>query len=196
MSEKRAKRERKEFETGAPASKKRNIAGIVSNIVIVILIAAVAGLGIYATWDKIEEVFAPAETQEIQTVADVAAEEGMTAEELLEKCGMTELGLTGESSADDMYTKFTIESYAKYEDKTPEQLKEENGIQDLPNDMNWAEASMKIPMSAMAEQNGMSFEEFAEQSGLPDAITPDMTYEDAMKVIQEQAAAQQAATAE
>lgn len=194
MSEKHAKRERKDLAATKPVVEKKNTGAMLSNIVVILVVAAVAGLGIFATWDKIVTVFTPSETQtgQVQTIADVAESEGMTAEELLEKCGMTELGLTGESTADELYSSFTIESYAKYEDKTPEELKAENGIEDLPNDTNWVDASMKIPMSVMAEQSGMSFDEFAAQNGLPEEVTADMTYEDAMTVMQEHSAEHEA----
>lgn len=196
MSEKRAKRERKELEAVKPVVKKSNKGAILSNIVIVVVIAAIAGLGIFATKDKLATVFTTtdvAQEQQVQTVADIAESEGMTAEELLEKCGMTDLGLTAESTADEMYSNFTIDSYAKYEGKTAEELKAENKIEDLPNDTNWIEASMKIPMSVMAEQSGLSFEEFAQQSGLPEGVTADMTYEEAMTIIQAQTADTEAA---
>ena len=104
MSEKRAKRERKELEAVKPVVKKSNKGAILSNIVIVVVIAAIAGLGIFATKDKLATVFTTtdvAQEQQVQTVADIAESEGMTAEELLEKCGMTDLGLTAESTADD-----------------------------------------------------------------------------------------------
>ncbi len=195
MSERRAKRERKENEATKVVVKKKDPARIVSNLIIVVVIAAVAGLGIFATWDNIVAVFNTSDVQ-TQTIADVAKEEGLTVDELLEKCGMTDLGLTAKSAADDLYAKFTIDSYAKFEDKTAEELKAENGIEDLANDTNWMEASMKIPMGKMAEQSGMTFEDFAKQNSLPEEITADMTYEEAMAVYQEQLMAAQNAEGE
>lgn len=197
MSERRAKRERKEFEASKVVVKKKDHSKVISNLIIVVVIAAVAGLGVFATWDSIVTVFerpsdVVSEQQPARTVAMVAEEKGTTAEELLAKCGLAESGLTAESTEDELYSKFTIESYAKFEDKTVEDLKAENGIEDLANDTLWMDATMKIPMGVVAEQSGATFEEFATQNGLPSEITAETTYEEALSIMQEQMAAQQA----
>lgn len=200
MSERRAKRNRKEMASEIKKTEK-NPKKVLSNIVIAVVIAAVAGLGAYASYDKIKSELptasedASSNAAETQTIADLAESRGITAEELLANCGMTELGLTAESTADEMYAQFTIDSYAKFEEKTADELKAEYGIEQLANDTNWQEAQMLVPMSKIAEQSGMSFDEFAEQNGLPESITEDMTYEEAIMAIQEQMAAD-GATAE
>ncbi len=189
MSERRAKRNRKEAATevkkksGAPSK-------AIANIVVSVVIAAVAAVGIYASYNKIKSeapVSTAAAGQQTQTVADLAEEKGIPAEELLKKCGMTDAGLTAESDANDMYAQFTIDSFAKYEDKTADELKAEYGIESLDNGTNWQEAQMSAKMGKIAEMSGMSFEEFAEQNGLPAEITKDTTYQGALEIMQAQA---------
>lgn len=191
MSERQAKRSRKETAANKVEIKQKNGKKVLSNIVVAAVIAAVAALGVYATWDKITPIFTAnngevVQQQESQTIAEYAESQGTTADELLAKCGMTELGLTGDSDMSEMQSQFTIDSYAKFTDKTAEELKAENGIEDLADDTNWTEATMKIPMGKIAEQSGMSFEDFAAQSGLPAEITEDMTQEDAIMLMQKQ----------
>lgn len=195
MSERQAKKNRKELSEIKAEVKQTNPKKVISNIVIAAVIAAVAALGAYATWDKIAPSLTTSNEQtqaESQTIAEFAESQGTTVEELLQKCGMTELGLTGESDITEMQSKFTIESYAKFLDMTAEDLKAENGIEDLANNTNWQEAAMKIPMSKVAEQTGMSFEEFAKQNELPAEITAEMTQEEAMNILQTQMMMEQA----
>ncbi len=195
MSERQAKKNRKELSEIKTEVKQTNPKKVISNIVTAAVIAAVAALGVYATWDKIAPSLTASNEQtqvESQTIAEFAESQGTTADELLQKCGMTDLGLTGESDITEMQSKFTIESYAKFLDMTAEELKAENGIEDLANDTNWQEATMKIPMSKVAEQTGVTFEEFAKQNGLPEEITAEMTQEEAMNILQTQMMMEQA----
>lgn len=187
MSERRAKRERKAQVAEAPVQKK-NPKRVIANVVIVLVVAAIAALGGWAAYDKIKAELPASTDAETQvtstTVAQLAEAEGITAEELLEKCGMTESGLTGESTQEEFFALLTVENYAGYMGKTADELKAENGIEDVANDTLWQEAQMQIPMSKVAEQYGVSFEEFAEQNGLPEAITADMTQGQAMAIMQ------------
>ncbi len=185
MSERQAKLNRKS--APAPEKQKRDKFSIITTVAAVILAAGVAGLGGYAVWDKIGP-----EPPVVTTVADVAADYGITAEELIEKVGIE--GLTPESESSELSDKLTVEGYANLENKDINELKAEYGIEDLPNDMLWQEASNKMPMGKFAEQNGMSFEEFASQNGLPEGITAETTMEDAMKIMQESTAEAPAST--
>lgn len=191
MSESRAKKERKAKQLEV-VSKKKNIKGIIFNIAVVLVIAAVAGVGGYAAHNKIAADKAVSQetddTQsQVQTVEDVAAEEGLTVEELLAKIGLEDLDLTADSSADELLEAMTVESFAKFEDTDVEDFKKQYGIEQLDNNMSWSEAQMSIPMGKIAEeQYGVSFAEFAAQNELPEEITADMTQAEAVAVLQAQ----------
>ncbi len=189
MSEKQAKRMRREMAENKPeipAAPRK----IWSKLIAVVVIIAVAGLGVYATYDKIATLLPQAEQPVVETIADVAESEGITVEELLTKCGMTELGFTAETSAEELYNAFTIESYAKFEDKTTEEVKKDFKIEQLADDTLWQEAMMKVPMGIVAEQLGTTFEEYVEMNGFPEEITEDMPYEEALALWQEKLAAE------
>lgn len=189
MSERQAKLNRK---TETKKETVKNPKKTLETAVCVVIIAAVAGLGVYASWDKIkpaagtENAQITDAAQQTQTVADIAETEGKTVEELLAECGLDSSGLTAESDATEFYAKLTIDGFAKSENKTAAELKKEYGIESLPDDTLWQEAQMKVPMSKIAEQNGKTFAEFAEESGLPAEITESTTYEDAIKILQNQ----------
>lgn len=199
MSEKQAKRIRKETTVNNSNVKRKNSKTALASVAAAAVIAAVAALGIYATKDKIAPIFNQADSQtetgsQSQTIAEYAESIDTTVDELLAKCGMTELGLSGDSDISEMQAQFTIDSYAKFTDKTADELKAENGLEGLSNDTNWSEASTKIPMGKIAEQSGMSFKDFAAQNGLPEGITEKTTYEDAIMMLQQ--ASQSATSAE
>lgn len=186
MSERQAKKMRKEQQP-TEVKKPRNTSRIVTNLVIVLVVLAVAGLGVFASWDIIKAALPQGgEQQTVQTIASIAEVEGLTAEELLAKCDLADAGLTADSPADDMFALLTVEKFAKYEDMTADELKADYGLpEDTANDALWQEAQMKMPMSKVAEkQYGISFDEFKTQNGLPEEITAEMTQEQALIVMQ------------
>lgn len=196
MSERQAKLNRKT--KSEKAEIKKSPKKTLETAVCVVVIAAVAGLGVYASWDKVKAGIASntssqqtqtadnTSSQQTQTVADIASGKETTADELLKKCGLESSGLTGESDASEFYAKLTIDGFAKFDDKTSDELKKEYGIESLSDDTLWQDAQMKVPMSKIAEQNGQSFEDFAKQNNLPSEITEATTYEDAIKALQNQ----------
>ena len=187
MSESRAKKARKEAPAPVQPAKK-NKGNVLFIIITVVVIAAIVIAGGFAIYGKIK---AEQPVEQVQTVADVALEEGLSAEEFLAKIGMDGGEFTGESSANDLLAKMTLENFAKFEDKDVEDFKKEYGIEHLENDMLWNEASMNIKMDKIAElQYEMSFEEFAAQNGFPAEITGDMTQAEAIGVLQSQSAAE------
>ena len=194
MSEKQAKRERKAQPTIEVAEKKKSPMDVIISVVAVILVVAVAGLGVYAVKDQLVALLPEKPEPQIETVGDYAESIKTTVEELIAKCGMEDAGLTADSNMNEMYEKFTIDSYAKFTDTDAETLKAVYGIQDLANDTPWQEAQMKMPMFKVAEQAGLAFDEFAAQNQLPAEITKDTTYEEALKIMEAQAAASAEAT--
>lgn len=184
MSESRAKRERKEQSKQVVVAPKKSKAEIIISVVAVLLVVAVAGLGGYAVKDDIKALLPEKPEPQIETIGDYAESIETTTEELLAKCGMEDLGLTEGSDINELYEKFTIDSYAKFTDTDAETLKAMYGIQDLANDTSWQEAQMKMPMFKVAEQAGLSFDDFASQNQLPAEITKDTTYEEALKIME------------
>ena len=189
MSESRAKKERKTQVQEQVVAKKKDPSGIIVNIIIVLVVIAVAGCGIWAAYDKISANIAAdteaADTQNVQTVATMALEEGLSVEELLAKCGLEDSGITGESLSTELLEIMTIENFAKFEDTDVEEFKKQFGIEALANDTLWSEAQNSVPMGKIAENEyGMSFEEFAAQAGLPEGITAEMTQGEAVEFIQ------------
>ncbi|MDD6734981.1 MAG: hypothetical protein PUE13_01560 [Clostridiales bacterium] len=189
MSERQAKLKRKTQEK-EEIKKPKNGKKIAIDIAVVLVVAAVAGVGGYASWQTIkanrptETASADTGETQTQTVATVAESKGTTAEELLAKCGLEDSGLTAESTAQELYAAFTVDGYAKFEDKTSEELKKEYGLEDVKDDELWSEASLKMKMSKVAEIEGKTFEEFAKENSLPAEITADTTYSEAMEIMQ------------
>lgn len=195
MSEKRAKRERKARVNVTEPAKKKNTKAVVANVVIVLVVVALAAAGVWAAYGKIKgdapQHQEEEQVQTIQTVADLATNEGVTVQELLDKCGITDPSITGESTQESFFAILTVENYAKYEGKTAEELKAEYGIESVENDTLWQEAQMQMPMSKVAElQYGVTFEELKEQTGLAEQITADMTQGQALAIMQAAQAAQ------
>lgn len=191
MSEKRAKRERKES-AQITAAKKKDKRKTAFDAAVALIIVVVLGMGVWACRDKISlGSGAGTETAEQQqteatvaTVAQIAESEGISAEEFLAKCGMSDSGLTAESTQEEFYGKLTVANYASYVGKTTDELKAEYGIESVTDDALWQDAQMQTPMSKVAEGYDMTFEEFAEQNALPDTITADMTQGQALAIMQ------------
>ncbi len=185
MSEKRAKRERKAQVVVEAPAKKRDMAKVVANIIVVLVVIAIAALGVWAAYGKIKAELPQDQAETTQTVADLAAAESTTVEELLAKCGMADSGITGESTQEEFFAVLTVENYANYEGKPVDELKAEYGIESVENDMLWQDAQMQIPMGKVAEmQYGTTFEDFAQQTGLPEGITAEMTQGQALAIMQ------------
>ena len=185
MSESRAKKQRKE-QAPQVAPKKKDKSGVIFNIVIAVVILAVAIPGAWAAYEKIKANMPVEEEPQVQTVANVAQEEELSVEDFLAKIGLEDAGLTAESTAEELMAKMTIENFAKFEDTEVEEFKKMYGIESLANDMPWNDAQMEITMAKMAEnQFDMSFEDFAAQNQLPPEITGDMTQAEALEIMQQ-----------
>lgn len=198
MSESRAKRERKENASQVVPVKKNNSDKVI-NLVLALVIVVVAAIGGYAAYGKIKkerELNAAAQQamqdaqNQVATVADIAAEKGITVEELLAKTGLEASGLTAESTETDLFGVMTLEGYAKFMDEDVAELKKKFGIEKLDNGMLWQEAQLQITMAKVAEvEYEISFEEFAMQQGLPAEITGETTFGEALEIMQAQQAA-------
>lgn len=159
-------------------SKKSTPADKMFLAVIVLIIAAVLGLGTYAVYGKISknlETKAIEEDGAEKTVSYMADQAGMTIDEFLDEYGLTDAGFDGKTTESDMVSKMTLENLAKYEGTELDTFIEENGLPADKVDGNtiWEEAKDLIPLD---EYFGGQFEEVKAAYELDDSITGDMTW--------------------
>lgn len=198
MSERQARKLRK-----APAqesdghTKKKSSAGL--NAVIALIVAAFLGLGAYAVTANFKAK-APANdstadnsAQQTQTVSQYAEQKGMTAEDFLTQYGLDGSDITADSDINTAASEMTVEKFAEFSDKTTDALKEEYGLgANVTADMKWSDAQGYIPIGKMLENMGMKYEDFLSNYNLTDKDVPeDMTWNDAMPILQEAAAKMQ-----
>lgn len=159
-------------------SKKSTPADKMFLAVIVLIIAAVLGLGTYAVYGKISknlETKAIEEDGAEKTVSYMADQAGMTIDEFLDEYGLTDAGFDGKTTESDMVSKMKLENLAKYEGTELDAFIEENGLPADKVDGNtiWEEAKDLIPLD---EYFGGQFEEVKAAYELDDSITGDMTW--------------------
>ncbi len=144
MSERQAKLKRKNEVVNAPEKKKNSALDVVSNIIIVVLILAVLGIGGWAVYSKYsqmpsnEDVVAP-------TISEYAQSEGITAEEFLKKYGLSDVAeLNGDSLISDAIAHMTLGNYAALAGTDVAQIKESMGLGEEYTD--------ETPMSVIYEE--------------------------------------------
>ncbi len=184
MSEKQAKKVRKDTPKAAPVKKQSIFTPL--NIIIAVAVIAVLALGVWATAGKVIESM-----PQPQTVATIAESEGLTVEEFLAKCGLSDKGFTGDTLTEEFFGVYTVANQASYEGLSLEELNEKYGFTDMSEDTLWQEATNKITVGAMAKMDGYEFEEYKTTMGLPEEVTADMTYEEAIEIVQKAAEAAQ-----
>lgn len=166
-------------------SKKSTPADKMFMAVMVIIIAAVLGVGGYAVYGKISknlETKAIEENGEAKTVRYLADQAGMTVDEYLAEYGLTDAGLDEKTTESDMVSKMTLENLAKYEGSDLDTFIEENGLPTDKVDGNttWEEAKDLIPLDTYF---GGQFEEVKAAYELDDSITGDMTWGETKDII-------------
>ena len=189
MSEKRARLERKNAAVEEETPKKSGSALL--NWITAVLIIAFLGLGGYALKDNIKAIL-PERPEKETTIADLAKEKDMKADEFIAEYGLSDSDVTAKTTESEMLSKITVENYAKYKGQTADELLAEYEIEGANGEMLWQDAYMLIPMSKYAEDMGTTFEEFKEQVALPDEITEKTTLADAQRIVAEQSQAEEA----
>ncbi len=128
MSERQAKLKRKNEVVNAPAKNKKSALDIVSNIIIVVLILAVLGIGGWAVYSKFSQM--PSNEEAVTpTISEYAQTEGITVEEFLAKYGLSEVPeITGDSLISDAMSYMTLGNYAALVGTDVAQLKESMGL--------------------------------------------------------------------
>ncbi|MBQ7793276.1 MAG: hypothetical protein IJ366_02030, partial [Clostridia bacterium] len=150
MSERQAKKLRKEQPEVKKAAVKKSSAG--ANAIFAVIIVAFLAVGGYAVVNHYQ-VNNP---KQPSTVEDFAEEAGITTEEFLAKYG---LDANEEINGDtDIYTAMnamTVAKYAEYNGTTVEALAEEYAFSsDVTADTLWSDAQMYVPMSKVLEMSG------------------------------------------
>lgn len=154
MSERQAKLKRKN-EACEVKKKKRSPLEVVTNIILVLLILAVLGVGGWAVYNKLSQAPAnddQAVTDNVQdsdttvpTIAEYAATEGKEVDEFLAEYGLSsEDGVTEDMLITDIVDKLTLANYAKLMGTDTAALKESMGLgEDYSDD---------TPMSVVIEE--------------------------------------------
>lgn len=191
MSEKRAKKLRKEQPQEMARAKKKSGAGF--NAILALIIVAALVLGGYVIYNQYK-INNPSTDPE--TVSDRAEAEGITAEELLAKYGIDaveDVDADTEMAIASGY--MTVEKYAEFEGTTVDEIKANYGFSDdVTNDMVMNDAQEYVPMSKAAEMMGVDYASLLQMYGLTEAELPqDMLFKDAKPILE---AAQQKMVAE
>lgn len=160
-------------------SKKSTPADKMFMTLIVVIIAAVLGLGGYAVYGKISknlETKAIEENNAEKTVNYLADQAGMSVDDYLAEYGLQDTeGINGKTTESAMVSKMTLENLAKYEGKELDAFIEENGVpaDKVNGNTTWEEAKDLIPLDSYF---GGQFEEVKAAYELDDSITGDMTW--------------------
>lgn len=147
MSERQVKKIRKENPIEVKTkTKKRTKFDIFSSLIIVVLVIAVLGLGSWAIYSKYASqqtgvvddsnvVTNDNQTTQVPTIAEAAAEAGMTTEEYLAEYGLDSRDdITGDTELTMAIEYMTLANYAKLSGMDVAEFREMNGIDDSFSD--------------------------------------------------------------
>lgn len=183
MSEKQAKKLRKQEPEVVAAPKKKAKSPWWFTLIIVVVVAAVVGVGGYAVWQQYVETHPSTDPE---TVEDRAKTEGITVDEFLAKYGIDGIEeVDGDTVLTDAQGYMTITKYAEHMGVTPEQVKTDNRMPEtVTDDMTISDAIGYVKMSDMAELQGTDIATLRETYGLTEEELPDdMLYKDANEVL-------------
>lgn len=190
MSEKQAKRKKRESaENSAAVSKDKS--SILANIITVFIILAVLCLGVYAVGSKYMNNSSSEtadNTHESDTVADYIAENGMTFDEFKAEYGLEDnSGITEDTAVESAASSMTLDNYAKYTDTTLEELKSQYGLgDDVPDTTLWQDAMEYMTTGTVAHNIvGVDFDTLKSQMGLPDSVTEDTLWSETRSIMSE-----------
>lgn len=173
MSERQAKKSRKNIGEAREVKKQKDKASIIVNVIATILVVAVLGLGVYAIAPKyIAEYQANKEAQP-KTVSDFLSEKDITMEEFRAEYGIgEETEVKKDDEIDSLALNFTLENYAKYQGMTADELKAKYELGDADVTMAWKDAMLLVKTGNVAKEMGFAdFETFKTQVQLPDTVT-------------------------
>lgn len=180
-----------------------NPAGNMINIVMVVIIVVVLGLGVFAVWDKLSTGIRQNQISNggEYTVAEVADQQGMEVEDFLTYYGVSaEDGITEKSSVSEMGDKLTLENYIKlnfgsYTEDDFTAFKAEQGLgDDITKDTKDSDVKMQFASYLYQKQVEASATESADAAGSTGDAAADTSADAATEAAAE--AATEAAPAE
>lgn len=172
-------------------------------LIIVVVIIAILGLGIYATYGKIAKNIYNnkiANGEIAETVEYAAEEAGMTVEDYLAQYGLENSSeVSGDTPVDDLYGYMTFENYMTMANEGNEEeldldaLMEDWGLTDkVTKDTQWKDVEPLIPIGSYLGEELV--EQYKETYGLGDEITSETTYGEFQEIIEAKAEELAAAT--
>lgn len=165
MSERQAKLKRKNEVVDAPVKKKKSALDIVSNIIIVVLILAVLGIGGWAVYSKFSQMPSSEEVA-TPTISEYAQSEGISVEEFLAKYGLSEVPeITGDSLISDAMSYMTLGNYAALVGTDVAEIKASMGLSE--------EYADDTPMSVIYEEMAAAAAEVESTENVEEEATED-----------------------
>lgn len=183
MSERQAKKLRKQEPEVVKAPVKKAKSPWWFTLIIVVVIAAVVAVGGWAVWQQYTETHPSTDPE---TVADRAETEGISVEELLTKYGIDGVEEVDKDTAFATAQGYmSITKYAESMGVSADQVKLDNRMPEtVTDDMTINEAIGYVKMSDMAELQGTDIATLRETYGLTEEELPgDMLYKDAEEII-------------
>lgn len=165
------------------------------NAIVVIIIAVVLGLGVYAVYGRLSanlENKAIESGQAEQTVKYAANQAGMSVDEYLDQYGLKDSPDVNEKTTlSEMTNHMTVESFAKYNGQELDAFLDEYGLKDkVSADTMWPDAEKLIPTGTYVGGNDQ-FDAMKEAYELDDSITAETPWGEAKDKIEEAAKAYQ-----
>ena len=177
MSERQVKKIRKENPVEETKVKKKSKSDILTNSIIVVLIVAVLGLGSWAVYSKFASENATEQTgvvdesnvvtndEQVQTptIAEAAAEAGMTTEDYMAEYGLDSIeNVTADTLMTDAISYMTLANYAKLSGMDVSEFREMNGIDESYSDDMTMEEISEAMMQAENQQAATEDEQTAD----------------------------------
>lgn len=167
MSERQAKLKRKNEIKETP-KKKKSAMDIIFNIIIVVLILAVLGIGSWAVYSKYSQMPAGDTTENAQTptVAEYAQTEGIAVDEFLAQYGLGEVSeITADSQITDIIPHMTLANYAAFSGTDVAEMKESMGLgEEYADDTLMSVIIDEITATLQTENSDENAEEPVEQA--------------------------------
>ena len=184
MSERKAKKGRKEQVAANTPKKKSNV---LFNVIVTLVVLAVVALGVWAVYPTLNfggEVIE--DSLETQTLGAVAKERGTTAEEIIETYQLGEYDFNEDSDIISVTSKMTVENYAKFEGVTVDELKAQfKYTDDVTSDMTMEQAQDYMPVENIVMGTGTDYATFISAYGLTvEELPADTLYKDALPILQ------------
>lgn len=181
--------------------RRRGSSDFALNAVMVVVIVAVLGLGVWAVSGKVASNLANKTdnadpTTQQQTVQTAADAEGKTVAEFLSAYGL-DAGLSADTAMQDIYPTMTVENIAKMNQVSTEEFLEQYGLTGkVDGSANWGEAQNSIPVGKYFGSEE-SWQTVKSTYGLSDDISSDTPFSEVEPLLEEAAAnmAAQASTA-